>query len=335
MPDTKGYDQAAHEIRRPMVGTRDHALTMRELVRFATLAASSHYTQPWKFHLSPNATTIHLDFTRRGAVVDPDDAHLFKSLGCAAENLVHAAAALGFATEVSTDERAGAVAVRLERSAAARPGELFQAIPLRQRTKTRYDGSELKAEQLKILETAGTGQGVRPILLTARGQAETIVEYVRAGNRAQLTDPAFRKGLVSRIRFNAPAALRTGDGLAGRTSGQPSLPEWFARLIIGIGFVLTPKKQAEIDAANLRSSSAVGVFASARDDKPGWVEIGRAYERFALEATALELRNAFINPPIEVPSLRMQRESWLSLKGERASLLVRIGRAPQAPSGVN
>ena len=48
----------------------------RELVRQATLAASSHNTQPWKFRVAEQSITILPDFTRRTPVVDPDDHHL-------------------------------------------------------------------------------------------------------------------------------------------------------------------------------------------------------------------------------------------------------------------
>jgi hypothetical protein len=42
-------------------------------------------------------------------VVDPDDAHLYKSLGCAAENLVEAAVAQGLATDARFDNERNAV----------------------------------------------------------------------------------------------------------------------------------------------------------------------------------------------------------------------------------
>ena len=64
-------------------------------MRAATLAANSHNTQPWIFTAAANAITIAPDFGRRCPAVDPDDHHLFASLGCATENLVHAAAAIG------------------------------------------------------------------------------------------------------------------------------------------------------------------------------------------------------------------------------------------------
>jgi hypothetical protein len=329
MSSTAEYDRVADELRRPGKEQAQGTLDTWELVRLATLAASSHNTQPWKFHIHRESIMVLPDFGRRCPVVDPDDAHLFKSLGCAAENLVHAAAAQGHLAEVSLDSTDEAVNVRFERSASARVSDLFRAIPRRQCTKTPYDGSSLASEELNALEQAGQGVGVRTIVLTGRPQLDAVTEYVTRGNQAQLNDPAFRKELVSWIRFNPGEALRKGDGLSGRTGGQPPLPLWLAKLMIGV--VLRPKARADADAKNIRSSAAVAVVVATRNDKTAWVEVGRAYERLALQAAALDIRSAFINQPIEVRPLRPQFESWLGLSDEHALLLVRIGRAPLAP----
>ena len=329
MTSSTDYDRIASGIRRrPSDWTGSH-LDYHELVRLATLAASSHNTQPWLFRIDNGSITILPDFSRRCPVVDPDDAHLFKSLGCAVENLVHAAGAQGHAVRVAYEDPANGIRIHLEPSRTSKGGELFHAIPTRQCTRTVYDGKPLTAETLKRLEEAGTGTGVRTVLLTARPQLETVTEFVTRGNRTQLNDPAFRKELVSWIRFNPGEAIRTGDGLSGRTSGQPALPRWLATLIIGA--VLTPKGQSDADARNIRSSAAVAVLVTERDDSAAWVETGRAYERFALQATALGIRNAFINQPNEVRPIRSQFESWLGLQGGHALLIVRIGRAALAP----
>ena len=111
----------------------------------------------------------------------------------------------------------------------------------------------------------------------------------------------------------------SNDGLSGRISGYPALPTWLAKRIMGLA--LTAKGQAETDAANIRSSAGVAVFVSTRDDKAAWVEAGRSYKRFALQATALDVRTAFINQPIEMRSLRPEFESWLNLKGVHFNMI--------------
>ena len=88
---------------------RDTRAALRELVRYATLAPSSHNTQCWKFALAERSVSILPDYSRRCPVVDPDDHHLFVSLGCAAENLVQAAPAMGFHCEAAFDGEAAEV----------------------------------------------------------------------------------------------------------------------------------------------------------------------------------------------------------------------------------
>jgi hypothetical protein len=304
-------------------------LDTRELIRYATLAASSHNTQPWRFRIQQDSITILPDFSRRCPAVDPDDSHLFKSLGCAAENLVHAAAAQGFSADVRFDTGNEVVVVDLNRDPSAHATDLYRAITRRQCVKTAYDGTPLEAPEVERLERAGEGPNVRAIMLTSAAQKSAVIDYVTQGNVAQLSDRAFRDELVSWIRFNPAQAVRTRDGVSGRTSGQPALPTWLAKRIIGL--VLTPKGQAETDARNIRSSAGVAVFVSRYDDKAAWVEAGRAYERFALQATALNIRTAFINQPIEVRPLRPHFESWLNLSGEHALLMLRFGHGPTAP----
>jgi hypothetical protein len=49
-----------------------HAL-FESRVADATMAASSHNTQPWRFEIGEDRIRILPDFTRRCSVVDPDD----------------------------------------------------------------------------------------------------------------------------------------------------------------------------------------------------------------------------------------------------------------------
>jgi len=61
------------------------------------------------------------------------------------------------------------------------------------------------------------------------------------------------------------------------------------------------------------------------------VEVGRCYERFALQATALGVRSAMLNQPVEVSVLRPQLATVLGLGAQRPDLVVRFGRGPSLP----
>jgi len=55
-------DQQAAQTRRPLEKVSPVSAQMRELVRYASLAASGHNTQPWKFAIADNTIDIHPDF---------------------------------------------------------------------------------------------------------------------------------------------------------------------------------------------------------------------------------------------------------------------------------
>jgi hypothetical protein len=303
--------------------------SFRELVRYATLAPSSHNTQCWQFRLEDQAIAILPDLSRRCPVVDPDDHHLYVSLGCAAENLAQAAISQGLSVNITFDDSGdGVVRVALDSgSAIATP--LFEAIPHRQCSRTEYDGQPISPEELHLLTTAGTGDGVRVVMLTQPAQIETVVAYVVRGNTAQLTNPAFRQELKAWIRFNDGAAKRTGDGLSGRTTGNPAAPSWLGKLLFKL--LLRVQPENEKVARYIRSSAGVAIFVSDQNDRAHWVEVGRCYERFALQATALGIRNAFVNQPVEEASLRPEFAKALGLGAGRPDLVVRFGRGPEMP----
>lgn len=324
------YDEVERRIwRRAKSGMGDSSSLLRELVRYATLAPSSHNTQCWKFRAAERVVSILPDLSRRCPAVDPDDHHLFVSLGCAVENLVQAALANGLKGEVRFDAAGdGALRVALEPTKAV-VSPLFAAIPIRQCTRAEFDGRPLSNQELKLLEQAGTANGVRVLLLTERTEMDKVLEYVIEGDTAQMNDPAFVEELKAWIRFSEDEAVRTGDGLFARSSGNPSVPRWLGSLLFNLFF--TTKSENDKYAKHIRSSAGIAIFTSDRNDKAHWVEAGRCYERFALHASALGIRNAFVNQPVEVSALRPQFASFLGIAGQRPDLVVRFGRGPEMP----
>ena len=334
------YDSVAARIRQAdakvgikgaMAGEEVPRELVRELVRLATLAPSSHNTQCWKFAVEGKGLTILPDLLRRCPAVDLDDHHVFVTLGCATENLVHAALAHGLHAETRFDATQDAVQVALAPTA-AQASPLFQAIAARQCTRGDYDGKPLSSEELALLERAGTSPGVRLLLLTEHSAMERVLDYVVQGNTAQMADPAFVKELKTWIRFNGAEAVRTGDGLYSAASGNPNIPTWIGDL--AFGWFFTPKGENDKYARQIRSSAGLAVFVGQTAEKAHWVEVGRYYERFALQATALGIRNAFLNQPVEVASVRPQFAAAVGPAGQRPDLVVRFGRGAALPQSL-
>jgi hypothetical protein len=263
-------------------------------------------------------------------VVDPDDHHLYASLGCAAENMVVAAAAKGWeaAVEVRSAGNAHVVEVMLKPGAPV-ASPLADAITRRQCTRAAFEGRQVPAGELALIERAASGAGISPILITERAKLESVADWVAQGNTVQLRDPRWRAELISWIRFNEREARRSLDGLWSRTSGNPEMPRALSRLLLPL--VLTPRSQNRKDVPWITGSSGVLVFVSDEDDVAHWIEAGRCYERFALQATVLGIRNAFINQSVEVDALRSQFATWLGVGSKRPDLVVRFGYGPEMP----
>ena len=105
---------------------------------------------------------------------------------------------------------------------------LFDAIPLRQSTRSDYDGSAVSPADLRLLEAAAATPGVDLALITERRQINQLRDLVIAGNTAQLADPAFVAELKHWLRFSPNAAMASGDGLYSPASGNPAASGWLS-----------------------------------------------------------------------------------------------------------
>jgi hypothetical protein len=326
MSSSGGYDRLLDEQMRPLADDPDTV----ELVRFATLAANSHNTQAWRFRARAQGIDILPDLNRRTPVVDPDDHHLYASIGCAAENLSIAAKARGRsgAVRFRADGDADHLHVALD-EAPREETMLLRAIARRQCTRAVYDRSRIGRDVLSRLDAAARIGGVEPVLVMDAERRDRILELVIAGSNAQLDDPAFVSELKSWLRFNERAAAAARDGLFSAASGNPRLPSWIGPAVFDL-FVTKDGEQARL-AEQVRSSSGLIVFVAPSDDRAGWAAAGRAYQRFALQATVDGLKHAFVNQAVEVPGTRRELQSLLGAGERRPSLLVRFGFGPPMP----
>ena len=319
------HDAAMAASRTPLP---EHAAT-RDLLRYATLAPNGHNAQPWLFRVREKQIEVLPDFARRTPVVDPDDHHLFISLGCAAENLALASAARGRPGTLAFDPKADGAITFDFGAGAPQASALFDAIPRRQSTRSDYDGRPVSTVNLKALATAAAVPGVALILITDRPQINRMRDLVVSGNNTQMHDAAFMRELKSWLRFNPRQAAATGDGLYSAASGSPALPGWLGPRAFD-AFV-TAKSENEKYASQLQSSSGVAIFVGANEDREHWTLVGRACQRFSLQATALGLKHAYMNQPVEVPTLRPELAAIVGMPGRRPDIVMRFGHGTDLP----
>ena len=299
------------------------------LVHYATLAANSHNTQPWLFSQAGNTVSIRPDMTRATPAADPDYHHLYASLGCAAENLSLAAMAGGSKTSVNFNpEGEGAVEIKQGAGSADSDG-LFEAIVERQCTRSEYDGRSVSAGEISQLETAAKVDGCKVIVIPDRDRIEQMLALAITANTIQVEDAKFAEELKRWLRFNGSQAAETRDGLYSACTGNPSLPPFLGRVMFDLLFAAGSENDKL--AKHVRSSSGLAVFVTEKDDKAHWVQSGRCYQRFALRATTLGIRHAFVNQLVDVPAVRVEFSQVLGIADQRADLVVRYGYAPAMP----
>lgn len=327
MGSAPGYESWARGQRAPLAPQAGAP----EWIRYATLAASSHNTQPWRFSVvgnpaQPGAIALRPDFERRTPAVDPDDHHLHVSLGCAAENLLLAAGLSGRAGHIESADASG---LRCGFAGAASADPLAEAIPWRQSTRGLYDSQPLPATAVAALVRAAALPGVEVVMLTARPQLARLRELVLAGNTAQMNDARFVAELRQWLRFNPAQAMALGDGLFSATTGNPSVPAWLGPLAFRLA--VTPASENAHLAAQLDACAGAVVLFAPHDDAAGWVQVGRACQRLQLAATRLALCTAFVNQPVEVPALRAELAALAGMPGRRPDLVLRFGRGQRLP----
>ena len=324
------YVQATVGIWRHAPGLPDSLQgLMQELIRYATLGPSTYNSQCWQFRATRDTITILPDPARRSPATDPDDHHLYVSLGCAAENIVQISGELGLAStvQVGGDEQ-GAVTVHLELGVAGR-SRLADAIPQRQTTRGLYNGKSVPSADLARLERVSRAPGVTPVIVSDVTQRKRLLDLAVAANRDWYADPAKVAELKRWTRFDDASALATRNGLAPRPAGRSSVPPMLGAALFNL--LVAADRENDRLVTEVRSAAGLVAFISVGNAPPSWVETGRALQRFALLATSLGIRHDWVNAPVDVAAHRPQLGMELGEPAGRPGALLRFGYGPERP----
>lgn len=290
----------------------------RILISFAILAPSGHNSQPWNFEITDNQIVIVPDMDKRLAVVDGDNRELFISLGCALANIQVAAGHLGYNSEYVYQD--GKIVVSFSQQDGCADNELFAAIEKRHTHRGEFTGKKIPDELLKSFDI----QPNTNILFfdEASQEASVIKRKIEEGNVVQMSDTAFKRELVSWMRFNKKHIEETHNGLCYNVLGFPSTPKPIGKRIVGM--FLNPKAQNKTDNAINATVSHFCVLTVKENTEQNWIELGVTLERFLLKITSLGLAYSFSNQPCEISSLASQLKEELNIS-DFPSVVLRLG----------
>ncbi|SDD14844.1 Acg family FMN-binding oxidoreductase [Paraburkholderia lycopersici] len=309
---------------------------LRHVLRHATLAPSSHNSQPWRFVPGGDRILLCADRLRALPVVDPFDRELIISCGAALFNLRVALASLGtgyaitlFPSSLDPDLLAD---VRLlpKHPVGAELAPLVDAISRRVTTRHAFSPKPVEAAVERELVEAARAEGVDVACATEAGTRDAIADLVAEADQHQFADPRFRRELAKWIH---PA--RTGDGMPAYAAGLNSLLDFATPLVasairtfdVGGGIAATHRELAA-------GSPLLLCLATSVDDAQSWLATGEALERVLLVLTSHGLCASYLNQPIEVGELRARLGALLGMpKSACPQILLRIGHGtPDEPS---
>ncbi|HEU0076968.1 MAG TPA: nitroreductase family protein [Longimicrobiaceae bacterium] len=290
-----------HAPRRPApsraVGSAAGPELLRELVRLATLAPSSHNTQPWRFRAEEDRVEVLADFERWLRFADGDRRELYLSVGCALENLLVAAEHFGCAHEV----RLFPDPLRYDLVAAVRLGGggtpsplrgpgLFDAIPLRHTTRLPFTPDHVSDVSLRRLEECAAEPGVRLVLTRDPALRRSMESLVARADALEFASRAFRSELAEWV----------GRGAFGARWPWSKVAEAAVR------HVDMGPRMARKDAALVAGAPVLGLLGTALDDRESRVRTGQVLERVWLTAASLGLAVQPLSAPLQLPELRAE-----------------------------
>ncbi|MEV4603614.1 hypothetical protein AB0K15_40335 [Amycolatopsis sp. NPDC049253] len=285
------------------------------VLRAATLAPSTHNTQPWLFTSGAGGIELYADADRVLPVADADRRELLLSCGAALFNLRTAIHALGVRPDTTIFPRredSDLLAVVRPRNAVAldhRLVRLAKAIPRRSTNRTPFGGGAVPPEVVGLLRRAAEAeQAWLPRL--DDDQLTGLRELVSESHLVQARDPAFR----AEWRRWTRRARAARDGVPYSAGGTAAPDDsWVLRDFDD------PAERAPAPAPPL-----VVVIGSFGDSPADRLRAGQAMQRVLLTATAHGLDASFISRPVEVRATRIRLRKLLG-DGLWPQIVLRIG----------
>ncbi|WP_030245379.1 Acg family FMN-binding oxidoreductase [Streptomyces sp. NRRL S-350] len=303
------------------------ATALEKLVSAAVAAPSIHNSQPWRFGLQPDTSTVEVrsDRTRAVPAADPQGRALHISVGAAVLNLRVAAGHLGWAPEVRllpdpADPELFAT-VRLDTPAAARSrgiDKLYEAIWHRHSIRTPFTGKPVPPAVLDELTTAARSEDAL-LHLPDRQETARLLHLTAEAERRSTTDEPQRTESRSWVRagdaqpYGIPA---TALGPQDR-SGHLPMRDFSA--------LHAAEHQAP---APFEAEPRIAVLATAHDAPRDWLRAGLALEHVLLAATVHGVRASLLHQAMEWPYLRWEARDPHQGPGY-VQILIRLGYGPE------
>jgi nitroreductase len=315
----------AHHVRTRTDGKR----ALRRAAVRATLAASVHNTQPWRFVLGRDHLNIGADWDRQLRVLDPVGRQLVLSCGCALFNARVALAAAGYEVQVQRlpdDARPNAIArLRLigKASQQAPIGVLDRAIDVRRTNRRRFADAAVPIHVVNRLIAAANAEGAELVPVVQAEHRQSVARLSELADSVEVNDPAYRAELRAWTshdprRLDGVQASAVAYAGVGAVSSE-ALP---IRVFDTDGMGWLPADSGS------SSDQCLLLLGTMQDGPAAWLAAGEALQHVLLEIAELGYAASPLTQLIEVSETceLLRRDLGLAM---HPCVLLRVGLAPE------
>lgn len=305
------------------------AATLERLISAAVAAPSIHNTQPWRYRLDPDTTTLEVRAATERALrrTDPLARALHVSVGAALFNLRVAVEHFGWEPvlrllpDPAEPDLLGSVRLAgpLPASARRHGRDLYDVLWRRHSSRLPYSDQPLPSELIAGLADAAHAEGAR---LAMPGPTETarLLGLTAEAERRSVSDPDRRSESRRWVREGA------ADGMPGWALGPQDL---HGHLPVRDFTALRPGGRRA--CAPFEKQPVIAVLSTGHDRRADWLRAGQALERVLLCATAGGVRASLLHQALEWDDLRwVLRDPRGGM--EHVQMLVRLGYGPEGPA---
>ncbi len=291
-----------------------------ECLAAATLAPSSHNTQPWRFRVLRETVDLVADRTRALPSNDPHDRELTISCGAALFNFRVAAAARGWTALIEElpfsdddDLLARITLCHGVNSGIKDATALATAIGVRRTYRKRFLSDSIDQRTVDSLVLAAEGERCLAVPVTSMTERERAAALIGEADELLWRDPVWRREISSWMH---PQRKHEGFGVPGLSRQASELVVRTFDLGAGV---------AAHDQQILESAPLILIIGSPTDEATDWLRTGQALERVLLTACVGGLQASFLNQPVHFERLRSKLRELVP-QALTPQIMLRLGR---------
>lgn len=285
------------------------------LLQYAVLAPSTHNSQPWLFKIGESSVKIYFDPSKQIIEADPIGRDLYISFGCCLANLELASRYFNVYDHTADhggreDNLIAEVFFRnLEKRTAVDSTlrHLVEAIPRRINARGIFEKRTPSGEIIKRMRLLDGFPGLELHFISDAEKIRQLASLTAEGLQIAYAKSSFRKEMAQWVHSSFSRKREGIPGYSLRISALLSVA--FPTLV---RFFNIGKRVGLLNYTSIVSAPLVCVISASENFFRTWLNVGRLFERIALEATANGLATSIFAAAIEMGELYRKVQAAIS-----------------------